>query len=116
MVERIARHQNERPDEWTTVEAPCALAEAITDADPEACVVVDCLSLWVAHALMTDETLSVEALDLRLDAVVAAASGRPGPTIVVFQRSRFRHRPRQSARSFLPRSPRTRQPALRCSG
>ena len=30
MVERIARHQNERPDEWTTVEAPCALAEAIT--------------------------------------------------------------------------------------
>ena len=26
MVERIARHQNERPDEWTTVEAPCALA------------------------------------------------------------------------------------------
>ena len=83
MAERIARHQNERPAEWTTVEAPCALAEAITDADPEACVVVDCLSLWVAHALMTDETLSVEALDLRLDAVVAAASGRPGPTIVV---------------------------------
>ena len=43
MVGRIACHQNERPDEWTTV----------------------------------------EALDLRLDAVVAAASGRPGPTIVV---------------------------------
>ena len=83
MAERIARHQNERPDEWTTVEASYALAEAITDADPEACVVVDCLSLWVAHALMADETLSIESLDLRLDAVVAAASGRPGPTIVV---------------------------------
>lgn len=83
MAERIARHQNERPDEWTTVEASYALAEAITDADPEACVVVDCLSLWVAHALMEDGTLSVESLDLRLDAVVAAASGRPGPTIVV---------------------------------
>ena len=34
MAERIARHQKERPDEWTTVEAPRALAEAITDADP----------------------------------------------------------------------------------
>ena len=83
MAERIARHQNERPGEWTTVEAPYALAEAITDADPEACVVVDCLSLWVAHALMADETLSVESLDPRLDVVVAAAIGRPGPTVVV---------------------------------
>ena len=116
MVERIARHQNERPDEWTTVEASYALAEAITDADPEACVVVDCLSLWVAHALMTDETLSVEALDLRLDAGRCRRERATRPDDRRIQRSRFRHRPRQSARSFLPRSPRTRQPALRCSG
>ena len=64
------------PSDQMSVEAPYALAEAITDADPEACVVVDCVSLWVAHALMANETLSVESLDLRLDAVVAAASGR----------------------------------------
>jgi len=83
MAERIARHQNQRPSEWTTVEAPCALTEAITGADPEACVVVDCLSLWIAHELMADETLSDESLDLRLDAVLTAAGGRPGPTILV---------------------------------
>lgn len=83
MIERIARHQDERPAEWTTVEAPRALADAIADADSEACVVVDCLSLWVTNELLADEALTAEQLDPMLDAVVAAATERPGPTIVV---------------------------------
>ena len=82
MVERIARHRDERPVEWTTVEAPRALAEAIAAADPEACVVVDCLSLWVTNELMADGALTVEQLDPMLDTVIAGTE-RPGPTIVV---------------------------------
>ena len=83
MVERIARHQDERPAEWTTLEAPRALAEAIVGTDPEACVVVDCLSLWVTNELMADEALTADRLDPMLDTVIAAATERPGPTIVV---------------------------------
>ncbi|MEO0493129.1 MAG: bifunctional adenosylcobinamide kinase/adenosylcobinamide-phosphate guanylyltransferase [Actinomycetota bacterium] len=83
MADRIARHRDERPAEWTTVEAPRALADAIADADPDACVVVDCLSLWVTNELLADERLAVEQLDSMLDGVLAAARGRSGPTIVV---------------------------------
>ncbi len=83
MVERIARHRDERPADWATVEAPRALAEAIADAAPDACIVVDCLSLWVTNELMADETLTAERLDPLLDEVITAATDRPGPTIVV---------------------------------
>ena len=51
MRERIARHRAERPRGWTTVEEPLELAAAIASAPPEACVLVDCLSLWVANLL-----------------------------------------------------------------
>ena len=83
MVERIARHRDERPAGWTTVEAPQHLAEAIAAADIDACVVVDCLSLWVTNELMADEALTVERLDSMLDAMVIACAARTGPTIVV---------------------------------
>ena len=51
MAERIARHRAERPAAWETVEEPLALHEAVASAPPGACVVVDCLSLWVANLL-----------------------------------------------------------------
>jgi adenosyl cobinamide kinase/adenosyl cobinamide phosphate guanylyltransferase len=51
MAERIARHRTERPTEWETVEEPLKLHAAIESAPPDACVVVDCLSLWVANIL-----------------------------------------------------------------
>jgi adenosylcobinamide kinase / adenosylcobinamide-phosphate guanylyltransferase len=55
MAERIGRHRAERPAGWTTVEAPLALEAALEGADPRACVVVDCLSLWVANLLERGE-------------------------------------------------------------
>ena len=51
MAERIERHRAERPAGWTTVEEPRALADAIAATPDDACVVVDCLSLWVANTL-----------------------------------------------------------------
>ncbi|MGE3962180.1 MAG: bifunctional adenosylcobinamide kinase/adenosylcobinamide-phosphate guanylyltransferase [Dehalococcoidia bacterium] len=90
--DRIRRHQSRRPAEWQTVEEPLALAEAITAADPAACVLVDCLSLWVTNRLMqlgSDEpsldaidALEV-ALDAEVDALISAAGARPGTTVLV---------------------------------
>jgi adenosyl cobinamide kinase/adenosyl cobinamide phosphate guanylyltransferase len=78
MGERIAAHRAGRPREWQTVEAPVELAAAIDSIDPQATVIVDCLSLWVANLLESD--VAVEDA-----AVVAArvAATRPGRTIAV---------------------------------
>jgi len=51
MEQRIARHRADRPAGWETVEEPLQLHVAIESAPPDACVVVDCLSLWVANLL-----------------------------------------------------------------
>jgi adenosyl cobinamide kinase/adenosyl cobinamide phosphate guanylyltransferase len=75
MVERIARHREERPPGWTTVEEPVELASAIELAPADAAVVVDCVSLWVANVLDGD----VEILNER---VVAAAKQRARAIVV----------------------------------
>ncbi len=55
---RIARHQADRPVGWTVLEAPRALAAALAStAAADRCVVVDCLTLWLANLLDGAETL-----------------------------------------------------------
>jgi len=75
MRERIARHRAERPAHWRTVEEPLRLRAAIESVPPGACLVVDCLSLWVANLLEAGEPADEEA--------ARAARTRPGPTIAV---------------------------------
>ena len=65
MAARIARHQAERSPHWSTVEAPCDLAPALSRAlgSGEA-VVVDCLTVWVANLMLRgdrDEAILKEA-------------------------------------------------------
>ena len=92
LLDRIQRHRSRRPSAWTTIEEPLALADALSRAAPDACVLIDCLSLWVTNRLMqlgTDEpTLdAVEALegdlDGEVDAIIEAARSRTGETIFV---------------------------------
>jgi adenosylcobinamide kinase/adenosylcobinamide-phosphate guanylyltransferase len=80
MAARIARHRAERPPHWTTVEEPVRLVEAIGGVEPSACMIVDCLSLWVANLLATETTGAIER---EATAAAAVAAGRPGTTIVV---------------------------------
>ena len=51
MAERIRWHRQQRPDEWTTVEAPTGIADAIRAAPSDAFVVLDCLTLWVSNTI-----------------------------------------------------------------
>src|SRR5581483_3309661 len=78
MAARIARHRAERPADWTTVEEPRELEAALASAPPDACVVIDCLSLWVANVFESGTDV-----ERRADAVAAAAAARPGRTIAV---------------------------------
>ena len=92
MVARIARHRGSRPADWATVEAPRDPLRALRAADPAACVLLDCLSLWVSNRLLdtvdtypTPETLSTleHALDVEVSALLQAAADREPPTIFV---------------------------------
>lgn len=52
MHDRIAQHRATRPAAWPTVEALRELARALrAHARPDACVLVDCLTLWLGNLL-----------------------------------------------------------------
>ena len=67
MRERIRRHRAERPAEWQTVEAPLDLETALREAPPTSCVILDCLTLWVANLL--EAGLGDAEIERRADAV-----------------------------------------------
>ena len=78
MAARIAQHRTDRPDRWQTVEEPVALRAVLASVESEACVVVDCLTLWVANLLERDDDVLSEA-----EAVAELAAERSSATIVV---------------------------------
>jgi adenosyl cobinamide kinase/adenosyl cobinamide phosphate guanylyltransferase len=79
MRDRIALHRKERPQGWRTLEEPVELVDAITSVDPADCLLIDCLTLWVANLLERES----ETVVTRVADAAAAASGRPGRTIAV---------------------------------
>ncbi len=91
LIARVARHRAERPAHWTTIEAPTDPTAALQSAADEACVLLDCLSLWVSNRLLTlGEAPSLDDLELfeatltgGMDALIVSARERSGPTILV---------------------------------
>ncbi|PXA90430.1 bifunctional adenosylcobinamide kinase/adenosylcobinamide-phosphate guanylyltransferase [Caulobacter sp. D4A] len=73
MEERIARHQADRGQAWTTLEAPFDLVSALRGLPPGGVAVVDCLTLWLTNLMLAEKDFSTEAA-----ALVAAASAFDG--------------------------------------
>ena len=73
MVERIARHQQDRAERvpgMQTVEEPIELGEVIqTHSKLQTIVVVDCLTLWLTNLLMPYENTENEQKNLSKEAV-----------------------------------------------
>jgi adenosylcobinamide kinase / adenosylcobinamide-phosphate guanylyltransferase len=54
MAARIARHQESRPPEFHTIEAPVNVISAIAGIERRAAIaIVDCLTLWVSNLMRT---------------------------------------------------------------
>jgi len=53
---RIQKHQMRRPPEWTTLWVPLELSDALKNAPPESCLLIDSLGTWVANLLTEDES------------------------------------------------------------
>ena len=78
MARRITRHRDERPAEWTTIEEPVALREALLGLDGGTYAVVDCLTLWVANLIEGGGDVLAEA-----EATANVAAERGAPTVVI---------------------------------
>ncbi|KMY85361.1 Adenosylcobinamide-phosphate guanylyltransferase [Candidatus Paraburkholderia calva] len=89
-AERVRLHRERRPAHWTLVEASADLAGALCDANrAEHCVLIDCLTLWLATLLFSGSASDDEpaALPLAaraaLDAFDRALTHTRGKLIVV---------------------------------
>ncbi|HET8562254.1 MAG TPA: bifunctional adenosylcobinamide kinase/adenosylcobinamide-phosphate guanylyltransferase [Candidatus Binatia bacterium] len=69
MSQRIAEHQKQRGDQWTTIEEPVELAEALlAQRGKTDCALVDCLTLWISNLLIRgDEHYVEEKVDQLLE-------------------------------------------------
>jgi adenosylcobinamide kinase/adenosylcobinamide-phosphate guanylyltransferase len=82
MSVRIKNHQQERGDEFTTVEEPVYLARAISAVSQNEVILIDCLTLWVNNLFYyfkKDSGKIREQFDLFLDVLVH----HPGRIVIV---------------------------------
>lgn len=66
MAQRIKQHQQQRPDNWPTIEQPLYLGDAINQATTDV-VLVDCLTLWLTNLLLAEGDLLTEQISALLD-------------------------------------------------
>jgi adenosyl cobinamide kinase/adenosyl cobinamide phosphate guanylyltransferase len=78
MAQRISRHRDERPTQWRTIEEPIALRSALEMVEPDAYVIVDCVTLWVANLLARGGDVLAEVV-----AAADVAAARGSPTLVI---------------------------------
>ncbi len=79
MTARIAAHQAERGQGWSTLEAPLELADAVAGAATDNDVVlVDCLTLWLSNLMHHERNVANET-----SALIEAMNASKTPVIVV---------------------------------
>ncbi len=78
MRQRIAAHQARRASGWVTIEAPVALADALTGVAADHPALVDCLTLWLTNVMLGGHDV-VQATGALIDAL----SRRDHPCILV---------------------------------
>jgi adenosylcobinamide kinase / adenosylcobinamide-phosphate guanylyltransferase len=82
---RIAHHRERRPAHWQLLEAPVDLTGAVARADgPDQCILIDCLTLWLANLLCPPDGTPPSADYLaRFAALEAALGAAAGKVIIV---------------------------------
>lgn len=86
MRRRIARHQQERPASWTTVEATANVGTVLEERRPNVAL-VDCLTLLVSNIILAnehaDEDQVRQAVEQEIDGLLRACAGFGGTVLVV---------------------------------
>ena len=82
MERRIARHQDERPDDWALVEAPLCSANDVDIPDGDALLIIDCVTMLVANLMFAQRT--EDEIDAHMVVLADALANRSGgPSVVV---------------------------------
>ena len=79
MAVRIARHRENRPGDWRTVETQVDLLGAVTAGAPDDYLIVDCLTLWVSNLLGVGRAAADIEIEAR--AIAAELSVRTGVVV-----------------------------------
>lgn len=80
MAQRIAAHRARRPSHWHLVEESLHLATVLQQhAQPQHCLLVECLTLWLTNLLLSDAT----TLQQQRDALLACLPSLAGHIIFV---------------------------------
>jgi adenosylcobinamide kinase/adenosylcobinamide-phosphate guanylyltransferase len=81
MRARIAAHRERRPRDWNLVEEPLRLATVLESVcAPNRCVLVECLTLWLANLIWHPDP---ERMDLELRTLDERLPELPGQLILV---------------------------------
>ena len=81
MNERVRHHRDRRPDHWALIEEPVELARVLRDnARADACLLVDCLTLWLTNLLMLEDP---QRLNAERDALLECLAELPGEILFV---------------------------------
>jgi len=81
MLDRIRAHRSARPAEWVTTEAPLHPLAAVEGVDEKACLILDCLTLWVSNALEAGG--SADEIDDEARTLGSILAERDAPSVVV---------------------------------
>jgi adenosylcobinamide kinase/adenosylcobinamide-phosphate guanylyltransferase len=83
MEARIEAHQRERGSDWTSLEVPLKLTDALSAA--QGCygvILVDCLTMWVSNLLL-QEGASSGSIQTAGEQLVTAVAQTATPTILI---------------------------------
>ena len=81
MNERVRHHRERRPEHWALIEEPIDLARVLRDnARADACLLVDCLTLWLTNLLMLEDP---QRLSAERDALLECLADLPGEIVFV---------------------------------
>lgn len=60
MAARIDQHKQRRGPDWTTIEAPVKLTEAIAAQADNHIILIDCITLWLSNLLLSEADIDAE--------------------------------------------------------
>ncbi len=75
---RIAEHQHMRGPDWTTIEVPLDLSNAILGLTDGQVALVDCATLWLTNHMLAEHDLEAET-----DALFASFRAARAPLVIV---------------------------------
>ena len=81
MNQRVRHHRERRPAHWALIEEPIELARVLREhARADACLLVDCLTLWLTNLLMLED---LQRLNAERDALLECLAELPGEILFV---------------------------------